>query len=131
MHEYAMTQRIINAVREEAKRAKASKVLETEIAIGEFTLLNPEQIAFWYKVLTKDDNVLTGSTIKIEVSPGKVKCDICGYEGKIKIEDDILFHVVFPTLKCPSCGSKVKIVSGRECVIKRVKMITYEKKIQR
>ncbi|MEM3010753.1 MAG: hydrogenase/urease maturation nickel metallochaperone HypA, partial [Candidatus Bathyarchaeia archaeon] len=59
----------------------------------------------------------------IEEKEGNVRCSECGYEGKLNIQDDPTFHVPTPTLKCPKCGGTVKIVSGRDCVIKSVRML--------
>ncbi|RJS78642.1 hydrogenase maturation nickel metallochaperone HypA [Candidatus Bathyarchaeota archaeon] len=123
MHEYSMTTMIVEAVLEEARRHGAEKVLEVELAIGEFTFLNPEQVEFWYKVLSERESLLKGSKLKIEMRKGSVRCLNCGYEGNITLLDDPAYHVIVPTLLCPECGGTVKIVSGRECTIKRIKLL--------
>ncbi len=126
MHEYSMTLQIINAIKKEAERHAAVKVLETKLVIGEFTFLNPEQITFWYNTLSEGDRILGGSRLEIEVTPGKVECSHCGYRGSMKCEEDPAYHIVFPTLLCPKCGRTVKVISGRECTIKRIRMIGRE-----
>jgi len=81
-----------------------------------------EQVQFAYEVLAKG-TILEGSKLVIEEQEGVVKCDKCGYKGGFKYEDDPLYHVPLPTLKCPQCGSVVSIVAGKECTIKSIKMM--------
>ena len=106
----------------EADRRKAKKVVEVNLAIGLLTFLNPEQVKFWYEVLTKD-TIMESSKLVIEESPGAVRCPKCGYEGNFKYVDDPAFHLPMPTLQCPKCEGSVEIVSGKDCVIKNIKML--------
>ena len=106
----------------EANCRKARKVVEVDLAIGSLTFLNPEQVKFWYEVLTKD-TIMEGSKLMIEESKGAVRCPKCGYKGNFKYVDDPAFHVPMPTLQCPDCSGMVEIVEGKDCVIKSVKML--------
>jgi hydrogenase nickel incorporation protein HypA/HybF len=106
----------------EADRRKAKKVVEVDIAIGSLTFLNPEQIRFWYEMLTKD-TTMEGSKLVIEESLGTVRCPKCGYEGNFKYIDDPAFHLSLPTLQCPKCDGLVEIISGKDCIIKSIKML--------
>lgn len=81
-----------------------------------------EQVRFAYEVLTKG-TIAEGSRLVIEEQEGFVKCSNCGYQGGFKYEDDPMYHVPVPTLKCPKCGSTVSIASGKECTIRNIKML--------
>jgi len=122
VHEGTITSQIVENVLREAEKHKAKRVLEVHVEIGEFMFLNANQVRFWYQVLTKD-TILEGSEIFIEEKKGVVKCSKCGYQGNFQYVDDPAFHMVTPTLRCPKCDGIVSIVSGRECSIKRVKML--------
>ena len=40
-----------------------------------------------------------------------------------KYEDDPVYHMPFPTFNCPKCGDVVKIVGGKECKIKGIRLV--------
>lgn len=90
--------------------------------MGELTLLGVEQMRFAYKMLAEGTS-LEGSRLFIRHQKGKVRCDSCGYEGAIQVKDDPLYHVSYPSLTCPKCGSTANIIEGKECLIQRVKMV--------
>jgi len=122
MHEFSMTSQIVRAVIKEAEKRGAKKVLEVHLVIGKFTLLGIEQVRFSYGILV-EDTIMEGSRLFIRSKKGKIKCDQCGYEGHIKFKNEPIYHISFPTLTCPKCGSSVRIVEGRECLIKSIKLV--------
>ncbi|MFP3985472.1 MAG: hydrogenase maturation nickel metallochaperone HypA [Candidatus Bathyarchaeia archaeon] len=122
MHEGAITTQIVETVLKEAEQRKAKKVTEVLLAIGSLMFLNPEQVLFWYEMLTKG-TIMQGSKLIIEENKGTVHCSKCGYKGNFKYVDDSAFHVPMPTLQCPKCGGAVEIVNGKDCLIKSIKML--------
>ena len=122
MHEFSITSQIVKSVLAEAEKRKAKKVTAVYLVVGKLTFLGLEQVRFAYEVLTKD-TIMEGSKLIIEEQEGFVKCNNCGYEGGFKYEDDTLYHVSMPTLKCPMCGNLVSITSGKECMIKSIRMM--------
>ena len=121
MHEFSMTSQIVKTVLEEAEKQKAKKVLEVHLVIGKLTLLGIKQVRFAYNALVKN-TLMKGSKLIIERQKGRVKCDKCGYKGPIKFINDPVYHLSFPTLACPKCGSSATITEGRECLIKSIKL---------
>jgi len=122
VHEGSITTQVVKNVLQEANKRNAKKVVEVQLVIGKLTFLNPEQVRFWYEILTKD-TIMKGSRLIIEESEGIVKCPKCGYEGDFKYVDDPAMHVPTPTLNCPKCGGTVEIVGGKDCLIKNIKMM--------
>lgn len=122
MHEFSVTSQIVQSVLAEADKRGAKKVTEVDLIIGKLTFLGLEQVRFAYEALTKG-TIMDGSKLVIEEQDGVVKCSNCGYEGGFKYEDDPLYHVPVPTLKCPQCGNMVNIVAGKECIIQSIKLI--------
>ena len=122
MHEFSITTQIVQNVLQEAKKRNAKRVLEVHLVIGKLTFLGIEQVRFAYEVLVKG-TIMEESKLFIEESDGVVKCDQCGYEGKIHCEDDPVYHMLIPTLHCPKCRGTVQIVEGRECLIKNIKIV--------
>jgi len=117
-----MTNQIVQNVLAEAEKRGAKKVTEVHLVIGKLTFLGLEQVRFAYEALTKD-TIMEGSKLFIEEQEGTVKCNHCGFEGGFKYEDNPMYHVHVPSLKCPKCGSVVKIVAGNDCTIKSIKMM--------
>jgi len=122
VHEFSVTSQIVQNVLAEAEKRGAKKVTEVQLVVGKLTFLGLEQVRFAYEVLTKG-TVMEGSTLNIEEQEGVVQCGNCEYEGDFKYEDDPLYHVPVPTLKCPKCSNTVKIKAGKECTIKNIKML--------
>jgi len=122
VHEFSVTSQIVRSVLEEGEKRRAKKVTEVHLVIGKLTFLGLEQVRFAYEVLTKG-TIMEGSKLFIEKQEGVVKCNHCGYEGGFKYEDDPLYHVPVPTLKCPQCSNVVNTVAGKECAIKSIKMM--------
>lgn len=121
MHEFSMTQQIVENVLQEARKHDAKKVLEVHLVIGKLTFLGIEQVRFSYRVLTKG-TIMERSELHIREKDGVVRCPRCGYKGSLNYEDDPAYHVPTLTLLCPRCGNAVKIIGGRECTIERVKI---------
>ena len=122
-----MTTQIVETVLEEAKRHGAKKVTEVHVVIGKMTFLGTEQVRFSYKILT-EDTIMKGSKLIIEEKDGVIECGSCGYKGKIPLKDDHAYHIPVPTLQCPECGKAAKIVEGKECTIKSIRMVKEEEK---
>ena len=122
MHEGTITTQLVESVLKQAADHEAKRVVEVDLEIGQLAFLNPEQVRFWFELLTKD-TIMEHSRLVVEEREGTVRCSKCGYEGGFKYEDDASFHIPMPTLLCPKCDAYVEIVKGKDCIIKRVKMI--------
>jgi len=121
MHEFSRTSQIVEAVLTEAEKQHALKVIEVEVEIGDLTFLGLEQVRFAYKILT-DKTIASNSKLTIKQTPGRGKCDSCGYDGPLSYLDDPQFHLSVPTFNCPRCGKPLSISAGRECIIKRIRI---------
>jgi hydrogenase nickel incorporation protein HypA/HybF len=122
MHELAMTTQIVESVLEEAKKHDAKKVVEVHLVIGKLAFLGVEQVRFSYKILT-EDTIMKDSKLIIKEQDGVIECPSCGFKGAVPFEDDPAYHVPIPTLRCPKCGEAAKIVEGKECTIKRIRIL--------
>jgi len=120
MHEFSVMSQIVDSILAEAKKRDARKVEEVDLEIGDFTLLGEEQMRFAYEVLSKG-TILQGSNLNIRHLKGKVRCS-CGYQGAVKVDEDSP-HRMVPILECPKCHNAAKIVEGRECVVRNIRMV--------
>ncbi|RLI35792.1 hydrogenase maturation nickel metallochaperone HypA [Candidatus Bathyarchaeota archaeon] len=121
MHEFSAASQLVDLVLAEAEKRKAKRVVEVNLIIGRLSFLNPEQVKFAYEILSKD-TLLEGSKLNVQEKPPLVECPKCGYKGGIEVKDDPYFHLGIPLLRCPKCGGEVKIVEGREFIVKSIKI---------
>jgi len=122
MHEFSRTSQIVEAVLSEAEKQHALKIAEVEVEIGDLTFLGLEQVRFAYKVLT-EKTIAKNSKLTIRQVKGRGKCDSCGYDGPLSYLDDPQFHITIPTFNCPRCEKSLSIYAGRECIIKRIRIM--------
>ncbi|MDY6864813.1 MAG: hydrogenase maturation nickel metallochaperone HypA [Halobacteriota archaeon] len=120
MHEFSTMTQIVEVVLKEASKHNADSVTEVRLQIGELTFLGVDQMKFAYKVLSEDLDILGGSDLIIEEVKATVRCDDCGYMGRIGYEDEMLANERLPRLSCPNCDQPVEIVTGNECLIKDI-----------
>lgn len=122
MHELSVARRLVSIALYEAKRHNAKRVSQIRLVLGRLSLVRREQLVFWFRMLS-EGTPLEGAELLIEEEPGEVECPSCGYRGPIRIVDDPAWHISFPTLTCPRCGSTVRVVAGRDCYIKSLRLI--------
>lgn len=119
MHEISIAGGIIDIALDYAKKQNASSVKEVWLEVGELTSLNPEQLQFIFKTITKD-TVLEGAQFKIDMIKPVIECNQCSYHGNIKFIQAL--HYVLPVIHCPQCdGTDVEILQGRDCTVKEMK----------
>jgi hydrogenase nickel incorporation protein HypA/HybF len=120
MHEYSIMTDIVNAALATLENYDVESVDTVFLEVGELTFLNPVQLRFCYGVLT-ENNLLSGSKLEITEKKAGIECPKCGYKGVLKErpEED---HIRIPRLSCPKCDGEVNIISGRECIIRSIKM---------
>ncbi|RLI11189.1 hydrogenase maturation nickel metallochaperone HypA [Candidatus Bathyarchaeota archaeon] len=126
MHEYSVAKRLFDLALKAALQYGAERVLEVRVVIGELSLVRHEQLAFWFKELSRG-TVLEGAELAIEAEPGEIACPACGYRGPISLADDPAYHLALPTLRCPECGARARVVRGRDCVLKSIRIEKSEK----
>ncbi|WP_456455302.1 hydrogenase maturation nickel metallochaperone HypA [Methanopyrus sp.] len=132
MHELSVAQSVLETVLDVARKRGAERVLSVRLRIGEFTLLNPEQLRFCLEVLAEGTPV-EGAKFEIEIERGYFKCVECGHKWRPEDESlkDPSLHTAFGMseltelldLKCPKCGSRaVELDGGDACSIESVRL---------
>jgi len=116
VHELSIASAIVQNVLEFVRTQQAQKVLVVRLAIGELTCLEPEQLQFCYRAVTKETPI-EDSTLEIDRLEATVSCPHCGYDGRPKYWDDVA------TLQCPLCGKTVEAIAGHECAIKAIQYV--------
>ncbi len=120
MHEFSVMSEIVKSIIDEARKRDALRIDGVTVEIGEFTMLGKEQLQFAFGILSKD-TLLENAKLDLRTRPGRIECP-CGFEGQVSPESDAP-HGAVPILECPKCGGGAKIVDGRECVIRDIRMV--------
>ncbi|MEM3586184.1 MAG: hydrogenase maturation nickel metallochaperone HypA [Candidatus Jordarchaeaceae archaeon] len=125
MHELSTAVSIIETVTRVAEANNVKKVLEINVEIGQFTFVNPEQLKFLFEIAS-NNTPLKNSKLNVQIVPGKLRCNDCGYSGNAISEEDQkkahLLSLVEFGAKCPVCNSNnTEIIGGRELNIKNIK----------
>ena len=120
MHEFSTMAQIVEVVLEEAGKHNADSVSEVHLQIGELTFLGIDQMKFAYKVLSEDSGALEGSDLIIKEVKATVRCEDCGYLGRIGYEGDMSEHEHLIRFSCPTCNGPIEIVTGNECKINNI-----------
>lgn len=129
MHEYSIMADIVKAALSAIENYDVENVEKVFLDVGELTFLNPEQLVFCFKVLTKD-NALSGAELAVTQKNAEIECKSCGYKGELekKPEEN---HFRIPILFCPRCEGEVKLISGRECILRNIKMNLKDENLQK
>jgi hydrogenase nickel incorporation protein HypA/HybF len=120
MHEFSVMSDIVKGIIDEASKRNALKVESVTVEIGEFTMLGKEQLRFAFDVLSKD-TLLENAELDLRTVPGRIDC-ACGFEGEASPASDAP-HKTVPILECPKCGGAARVVGGRDCVIRDIRMV--------
>jgi hydrogenase nickel incorporation protein HypA/HybF len=107
MHEFGITENIVNIALEKANEAQARKVIQINLVIGEMSGFVPDCIQFYFDSLSKD-TIAEGAVLHFELVPAQLHCRTCS----------TIFHPQDTLWYCPKCqGQSVEISKGRELYI--------------
>lgn len=110
MHELGIVYQLMKTVDNIKVEQNVSEIESVTLQIGEMTDIVPKFIEEAWKV-SAPETEYKNTKLRIEIIPACAKCSDCGYEDKVKNFG----------LTCPECGSsKLKIISGREFLIKEI-----------
>ena len=110
MHEVSVAQNIVDIVISEAEKARAKKVTQVLLSIGELAGIEKEALLFAWDIVTKN-TIAAGSHLSIEDIPGLAECQSCQH----KFETTDYFTV------CEKCGDfRTDIIKGKELQVKSI-----------
>ena len=112
MHELAITQNMLDIVREQTEKAGARKVGRINLTIGEMSGFVEEAVRFYFDFLAKGTPA-EEATLCFNMVPGRARCQDCGRDFELGEFD----------WTCPTCGSNnIKITAGRELFVESIEV---------
>lgn len=94
MHELYVTESLLKAVLDEARKAQVTRIQAINLDIGEFSGIEEECIKFYFEILSKD-TLAGGAKLNISYKKAVFKCSACE-----KVFERATFRFT-----CPVCGS--------------------------
>ena len=112
MHEFGLTQAVIETSVASAREAGATRVTEIRLTVGELTQVVEEAMEFAFDALSRG-TMCEGAKLAIGFVPPRSLCLDCGDE----FPHDALHR------KCPGCGSPyTQVIAGRELEIASIEI---------
>ena len=110
MHEIPTALGLLRDLRTHARRHGVVSISRIHVRMGSLCSTTPEELTFAFQMLS-EGTLAEGAELRIDVVPGKARCEQCSIEFPVDAGD----ITAFP---CPRCGGMVdQLLSGRECDI--------------
>jgi len=112
VHEYGITESLLNIVVQKAAEAEVQRVEVIRIVVGVLTGFAPDSIEFYFGPMSQN-TVAEGATLEFEELRVQLRCRTC----------KTLFTPHERDWTCPDCSSsEVDIEGGRELYIKEMEV---------
>lgn len=107
MHEFWVTENILDIALKEAEKAQARKVTKINLVVGELTGFVPDCIEFYFDTMSKN-TIAEKASLQFELTPARLRCRDCS----------TVFEPEEREWHCPECHSQsVEIIGGRNLYI--------------
>ena len=113
MHEYSITQSILEIVMNEAERVGASQVKAIRLKVGALSQVVPSAVQYYLDLLTPG-TIAEGVKLEVIAVPIGATCTDCNE----------FFIVEDYDLTCPRCAGTGKITQGRELSVESLEVET-------
>ena len=121
MHEFSFAYNIFKVAEATAIKYNAKKITEVYLEIGELTLIVPDLLRQSFKMATHG-SIAADAELKIEITPGKIKCRECGKTSKVTLSDEAQLTGL-QLFQCRHCQSKnTEIIEGKKANVKNIKI---------
>jgi hydrogenase nickel incorporation protein HypA/HybF len=112
MHEYSITQSLLELALARAGEAGAGRITRINLVLGEMSGVVDECVETYFEFLSKD-TIAAGAGLVFEKRPTKVRCRNCRN----------VYSPADHDWSCPACREfGVEIVSGRECYLESIEV---------
>ena len=107
MHELSVTQSMFEIVMQYAEEAKAKKITQINLVIGDMTGIVADCVQFYMDFMSKG-TIAEGAKVAVTPVPSQAKCRNCQRTFKVKQYE----------WTCPHCGEvSLEITGGKELFV--------------
>jgi len=125
LHEFSTAVGIVETITNVAKENKATRIKKVELVVGEFSMLNTEQLKFAFEIAA-EGTLAEKADLIIEAQKGEIDCKDCGFKGPVETQKKDVDHFVVDLVnifECPKCKSNnTKISGGRDIYVKNIEV---------
>jgi hydrogenase nickel incorporation protein HypA/HybF len=112
MHEYSITESVLNLALEKAREANASRITRINLVVGDLSGVVSDCVQFYFDFISKD-TIASGAKLDFETKSTMLRCRKCNRD----------FAPQDRNWTCPECHETgVEIVSGRECYMESIEV---------
>lgn len=101
MHELPVTTSILNIALRHAEEAKATRITDLYLRIGDLSSIVDDSIQFYWDIISRN-TIAEGATLHFERIPMQMICLECGQ----------VYHPTPESFDCTACGSQRVTVAG-------------------
>jgi len=113
MHEFYVTDQVLNIAIEAAKQEKARRIKSIRVSVGELTGINPECMQLYFELLSPD-TLAVGAELVVNVTKASLYCPAC-CRNFVRTAD----------FSCPQCGTRGQLADGgQELVVEAIDIET-------
>ncbi len=102
MHELSVLENIVKTCRRVAEENKVANIKIITLSVGELSGYIPFFFTEYFPIITKDEELFSGTELKLIQTPGEALCCNC----------HSMYNVMKNEGKCPKCGSREKSILG-------------------
>ena len=112
MHEYSITQSLLELALAKAGEAGAGHITKINLVLGEMSGVVDECVQTYFEFLSRD-TIAAGAGLSFEKRPTQLRCRRC----------QAVFSPGDHDWSCPACRELgVEIISGRECYLESIEV---------
>ena len=112
MHELSVTESILEIALRHAKQAKARKINDLYLVIGQLSSIIDDSVEFYWDLIAKD-TIAEGARLHFRRLPAELECLGCNHSYQPQDGD----------FTCPKCGhTQIKIRSGDEFYMEAIEV---------
>ena len=101
MHEFSITQSILDIALRHGEKAGAQRITRLNLVIGELSSIIDDSVQFYWDIVARD-TIAEGAQLSFERVPGSLRCLTCGE----------VFRMDGRAYVCPACGEHEVVVAG-------------------
>lgn len=114
MHEYAVTQNIVDLAVSEAGKSGAGRITEIRLVIGDLSSIIDESVQMYFNIISSGTPA-EGARLSFKRQPARLVCSSCGHE----------YDKPAKGFDCPCCSGVGKLTgAGREFYIESIEVET-------
>ena len=112
MHEYAVTENVVDIVCRHAVKAGARRVRRVHLVVGELSSIIDDSVQFYYDLIS-EGTVAQAAELVFRRVAVEVECGACGYVWQPADAD----------WTCPQCGqAQARVRAGREFYVESIEV---------